>query len=77
MGGNSRGGCWMGLGLLVLGVGARAIGGKLGLGVAAAVLMGGGGRGGKPGVAAAVGVAVGDVVGDAAGDVVGVPPTSI
>ena len=40
----------MGLGLLVGGVGARAMGGKLGLGEAP-VLMGGGGRGGKPGVA--------------------------
>lgn len=65
----------MGLGLLVLGVGARAIGGKLGLGVAAAVLMGGGGRGGKPGVAATVGVAVGDVVG--AGTGLAVAPASI
>jgi len=44
----------MGLGLLVVGVGVRAIGGKLGLGVVA-VLMGGGGRGGKPGVAVGVG----------------------
>lgn len=79
LGGNSRGGCWMGLGLLVLGLGARAIGGKLGLGVAAAVLMGGGGRGGKPGVAAAVGVAVGDVVGDVvgAGTGLGLAPASI
>jgi hypothetical protein len=79
LGGNSRGGCWMGLGLLVLGVGARAIGGKLGLGVAAAVLMGGGGRGGKLGVAAAVGVAVVDVVGDVvgAGTGLGVAPASI
>ena len=56
MGGKRRGGCWMGAGLLVVGVGARAIGGKLGLGEAA-VLMGGGGRGGKPGVAAGVGAA--------------------
>ena len=54
MAGNSRGGCWMGLGLLVGGVGARAMGGKLGLGEAA-VLMGGGGRGGKAFVAAGVG----------------------
>ena len=45
----------MGLGLLVVGVGLRAIGGKLGLGLVA-VLIGGGGRGGKPGVAVAVGV---------------------
>lgn len=44
----------MGLGLLVVGVGARAMGGKLGLGEVA-VLMGGGGRGGKPGVAVGVG----------------------
>ena len=44
----------MGLGLLVGEVGARAMGGKLGLGEAA-VLMGGGGRGGKPGVAAGFG----------------------
>lgn len=58
LGGNSRAGCWMGLGLLVVGAGAGAMGGKLGLGVTA-VLMGGGGRGGKPGV----GDAVGDVVG--------------
>lgn len=54
LGGKRRGGCWMGLGLLVVGVGAVAMGGKLGLGEAA-VLMGGGGRGGKPGVAAGVG----------------------
>ena len=54
MGGNSRGGCWMGLGLLVGGVGARAMGGKLGLGEAA-VLTGGGGRGGKALVAAGFG----------------------
>lgn len=69
----------MGLGLLVLGVGARAIGGKLGLGEALAVLMGGGGRGGKPGVAAAVGVAVGVAVGDVvgAGTGLGVAPASI
>ena len=67
----------MGLGLLVLGV--RPIGGKLGLGVAAAVLMGGGGRGGKPAVGVAVGVAVGDVVGDVVGarTGLGVAPASI
>jgi hypothetical protein len=52
--GNSRGGCWMGLGLLVGGVGARAMGGKLGLGEAP-VLMGGGGRGGKAFVAGGFG----------------------
>ena len=44
----------MGLGLLVVGVGLRAIGGKLGLGEAV-VLMGGGANGGKPGVAVGVG----------------------
>ena len=54
MAGNSRGGCWMGLGLLVGEVGARAMGGKLGLGEAP-VLMGGGGSGGKAFVAAGFG----------------------
>ena len=54
LGGKRRGGCWMGLGLLVAGVGLRAIGGKLGLGEVA-VLIGGGANGGKPGVAAGVG----------------------
>ena len=44
----------MGLGLLPGEVWARAMGGKLGL-AEVPVLMGGGGRGGKPGVAAGVG----------------------
>jgi hypothetical protein len=44
----------MGLGLLVGGVGARAMGGKLGLGEAP-VLMGGGGSGGKAFVAGGFG----------------------
>ena len=44
----------MGLGLLVGGVGARAMGGKLGL-AEVPVLMGGGGRGGKAFVAGGFG----------------------
>ena len=61
--GNSRAGCWMGLGLLVVaGVGDTAIGGKLGL-EDGLLLMGGGGRGGNTGVAEGVG-AEGDGLGE-------------
>jgi len=61
--GNSRDGCWMGLGLLVVAVvGDMAMGGKLGLG-GGLRWMGGGGRGGNVGVAEGVGVG-GDGLGE-------------